>query len=70
MRYGNAYSITGTAYADKSTMVKLLAEKYDGVLCEENYDHYLRSGFHVILRNESRTVTQTLEWVEKAFGLA
>ena len=37
MRYENAYFITGTAYAGKSTMVKLLAEKYDGILCEENY---------------------------------
>lgn len=37
MRLDNAYFITGTAYAGKSTMIKLLAEKYDGVLCEENY---------------------------------
>ena len=37
MRFDNAYFITGTAYAGKSTMVKLLAEKYDGILCEENY---------------------------------
>lgn len=31
------YYIIGTAYAGKSTMVKLLAEKYDGIVCEENY---------------------------------
>ena len=31
------YYIIGTAYAGKSTMVKLLAEKYDGICCEENY---------------------------------
>ena len=31
------YFITGTAYAGKSTMVRLLAEKYHGILCEENY---------------------------------
>ena len=37
MRFDNAYFITGTAYAGKSTMVKLLAEKYSGILCEENY---------------------------------
>ena len=37
MRYNNMYFITGTAYAGKSTMVKLLAEKYGGILCEENY---------------------------------
>ena len=33
----NTYFITGNAYAGKSTMVKLLAEKYRGILCEENY---------------------------------
>lgn len=37
MRAENTYFITGTAYAGKSTMVKLLAKKYDGILCEENY---------------------------------
>ena len=29
------YYIIGTAYAGKSTMVKLLVEKYDGIACEE-----------------------------------
>lgn len=33
----NAYFITGTAYAGKSTMVRLLSEKYDGIHCGENY---------------------------------
>lgn len=37
MRFDNVYFINGTAYAGKSTMVKLLAEKYDGIACEENY---------------------------------
>ena len=37
MKYSNVYYITGTAYAGKSTMVRLLAEKYGGILCEENY---------------------------------
>ncbi len=37
MKYNNVYFINGTAYAGKSTMTKLLAEKYDGILCEENY---------------------------------
>lgn len=31
------YYIIGTAYAGKSTMVILLAQKYDGIACEENY---------------------------------
>ncbi len=33
----NAYFITGTAYAGKSTMVKMLAEKFDMIFCGENY---------------------------------
>lgn len=33
----SVYFITGTAYAGKSTMVKMLAEKYDMVFCGENY---------------------------------
>ena len=33
----NVYFITGTAYAGKSTMVKMLAEKYDMIFCGENY---------------------------------
>ena len=41
MKFSNVYFINGTAYAGKSTMVKLLAEKYDGVACEENYQDAL-----------------------------
>ena len=37
MKYNNVYFINGLAYAGKSTMTKMLAEKYDGILCEENY---------------------------------
>lgn len=37
MKYNNVYFINGTAYAGKSTMVKMLAEKYNGIACEENY---------------------------------
>ena len=37
MMFDNAYFINGTAYAGKSTLVKLLAEKHGGVACEENY---------------------------------
>lgn len=36
-RFENVYFINGTAYAGKSTMVKLLAKKYNGIACEENY---------------------------------
>lgn len=37
MAFNNIYFINGTAYAGKSTMVKLLAEKHGGIACEENY---------------------------------
>ena len=37
MAYQNVYFLNGTAYAGKSTMVRLLAEKHGGILCEENY---------------------------------
>ena len=33
----NVYFITGTAYAGKSTTVKMLAERYGMVFCGENY---------------------------------
>lgn len=35
--FKDVYFFNGTAYAGKSTMVKLLAEKYDGICCGENY---------------------------------
>ena len=37
MKFNNVYFFNGTAYAGKSTMVKRLAEKYNGIACEENY---------------------------------
>ena len=33
----NTYFLNGTAYAGKSTTARLLAEKYDMILCGENY---------------------------------
>lgn len=36
---------------------------------QERYDRFLYSGFHVIHRDESRSIEQTLTLVEKAFGL-
>ena len=41
MKFENVYFFNGTAYAGKSTMVKRLAEKYDGIACEENYHEAL-----------------------------
>ena len=44
MFFTNTYFINGTAYAGKSTMVKLLAEKYNGIFCGENYHDVMLSG--------------------------
>lgn len=43
MKFENTFFINGNAYAGKSTMVKLLAEKYNGIACEENYHNSLLS---------------------------
>ena len=41
MYFENAYFVIGTSYAGKSTMVKELAKKHNGIACEENYhDNY------------------------------
>ncbi len=37
MGFEHVWFVNGTAYAGKSTLVKALAEKYDGILCGENY---------------------------------
>ena len=37
MKFGNAYFFNGTAYAGKSTVARMLAGKYGGILCGENY---------------------------------
>ncbi len=39
--FENVYFIIGTAYAGKSTMVRMLAEKHGGVFCGENYHDVL-----------------------------
>ncbi|MEE3343424.1 MAG: hypothetical protein VZS44_04985 [Bacilli bacterium] len=36
-QFKNVYFIIGTAYAGKSTMIKMLTDEYDGIMCEENY---------------------------------
>lgn len=64
MKFHNAYFINGTAYAGKSTMVKLLAHKYDGIVCEENY-HDIRAA--ELDKNEFPNLTYTrdlTDWSE------
>jgi cytidylate kinase len=41
----NVYFINGESYAGKSTMVKLLAERYNMVFCGENYQSGLPDSF-------------------------
>ncbi len=41
MKFDNVYFINGTAYAGKSTLVKGLAEAFNGIACEENYHDVL-----------------------------
>jgi len=41
MKFEHVYFINGTAYAGKSTLVKRLAEKHNGIACEENYHNAL-----------------------------
>lgn len=38
-----------SVYAGKSTMVKYLAEKYNGITCEENYHKSLMGQLYEIL---------------------
>lgn len=56
MKFKNVYFINGTAYAGKSTMIKLLARKYDGIACEENYHDYL---LPTLDKNEFPALTYT-----------
>ena len=41
MTFDRVYFINGTAYAGKSTMVRMLSEKYGGIECGENYHNQL-----------------------------
>lgn len=64
MAFENIYFINGTAYAGKSTMVKLLAEKYNGIACEENYHNALLENLN---REEYPNLTYTRDlkdWAE------
>lgn len=57
----NAYFITGNAYAGKSTMVKLLSEKYQGIMCGENYHNALLDGLD---KEEFPNLTYTRDLVD------
>ncbi len=61
MKFNNVYFINGTAYAGKSTMVKLLAEKYHGIACEENYHESRMEGLN---KDEFPCLTYTRDLVD------
>ena len=56
MKFDNIYFINGTAYAGKSTMVKLLAERHNGIACEENYHDSISADLD---KNEFPSLTYT-----------
>ena len=56
MKFKNVYFINGNAYAGKSTIIKLLAEKYQGILCEENYQDRI---LDTLDKNEFPALTYT-----------
>lgn len=76
----NAYFINGTAYAGKSTMVAMLAEKYNMISCGENYHSNIAAKIAVPQKQPglcyfrtmsgwpeflNRTPEQYAEWIEK-----
>ncbi len=59
--FENAYFVIGTSYAGKSTMVKELARKHNGIACEENYhDNYPEE----LDKNEFPCLTYTRDLVD------
>ncbi len=67
---------------DKQFLYRLLMEEADPaqamenfrqclarINSQENYDRFLRSGFHVILRDENRSIEETLTMAERKLGL-
>ena len=79
MKFDNVYFFNGTAYAGKSTMVKRLAEKHNGIACEENYHEALMDdnldwnefpnlGYTVHLKDWAEFIRRTPEeypsWIE------
>lgn len=78
MKFDHVFFFNGTAYAGKSTMVKRLAEKYDGIACEENYHEALMDnldwnefpnlGYTVNLKDWAefirRTPDEYARWIE------
>lgn len=56
----NVYFITGTAYAGKSTMVAMLAKKYNMVHCGENYHGHHSAEFVTQVQQPNLGYFQTM----------
>jgi len=63
----NVYFITGTAYAGKSTMVKMLAL----INSKKHYEEFLNSGFFTLVRedNDKDTREEVCKKLARHFGL-
>ena len=57
----NVYFITGTAYAGKSTMVKMLSEKYGMIACGENYHNEITSKVAELIRLSGENPEKVME---------
>lgn len=62
--FQNVYFLNGTAYAGKSTMVRLLAEKYDGICCGENYHMELLSAADPVYQPDLCYMDTMRDWQE------
>ena len=57
----NVYFITGTAYAGKSTMVKMLSEKYGMIACGENFHNEITSKVAELIRLSGENPEKVME---------
>lgn len=62
--FRNVYFINGTAYAGKSTIIKLLSEKYDGIWCGENYHDLLMGEIDEIHQPNLSYIKNMKNWQE------
>ena len=60
----NVYFINGTAYAGKSTMVRLLSEKHNGILCGENYHEDLMEAIDIAAQPNLSYLKTMKNWQE------
>ncbi len=72
MRYGQAFVFLYQLIMEEPDPEKTMENYRQGLklICsQESYNELQNSGFHVICRDENRTIEQTLSLAEKAFGL-